>query len=763
MSPQTWQRVKSLYTTALELPRHRRADYLRQQAAEEPRVLAEALRLIEFEDDAPSPRLDALQVPSGLLTNGKRGSLLPGQRLNDRYEIRRFIAAGGFGEVYEADDTERGERIALKLFRPEFATADHVSWLRREVQLARRIQHPNICRVFDFVQNTQASFLTMELLEGETLASYLRREGALSERRALPLIRQIVAALAAAHASGVIHRDLKPGNIMLVPRPDGPLRLVVTDFGLARQSSLDRRTTVSAQSSTAAFGTPAYMAPEQIAGRPPGPPADIYSLGVVLHEMLTGELPFAGDSPLALAVRKTRETPASPLHLAPALRPAWERCILRCLEPNPANRFADVREILTYLDSRTNAALNWKLARRTLRPYAKWRNVAAAAAVLALSLTAWKLWPSTPSPADTTQWERGIFHLHAGEPLQAIRLWQQNPDAVPRTRADIALAWRQLQLPAETGKWLIAEPDRTYKKAVETWLAGDAPAAIALLKTRAATTPTNAEYLADLAHFETLQSGQPSPTWSKVTALRPDHPAAHLQLANLRAAANDHNATERSFLSAATYAQAHQLPELVKAISRRRGLYRLAAGHTDAARNDLATIAAQTFPEGTGAGPCEHKLILQAGVQDDFAAPPDPVSFISPRFRQMTALANRPNSGRFDQEPRDTALAISFPLPPVRICSGQLLINMRRAPGSGADNDILLAGAAPFDSSTVPALQRPLWTGAPNRLKGGIQIELTPEVFANVQRAYAGEPQAFLDLFASDDTDFDYIVLVLVY
>ena len=771
MSPQTWQRVKFIYTAALELPTNGRVDYVRRHAADEPRVLSETLRLLQHQEDGSGARLDALQVPAGLLTNARRGSLLPGQRLAERYEIRSFIALGGFGEVYEAADMERGELVAIKLFRPEFATADQVAWLRREVQMARRVQHPNVCRVFDFVPGERSAFLTMELLAGETLAAFLRREGALTERRALPLIRQIVAALAAAHASGVIHRDLKPGNIMLVPRPDGPIRVVVTDFGLARPATLDRRATVSMPSLAAGFGTPAYMAPEQISGVPPGPAADIYSLGVVLYEMLTGELPFANDSPLALAVRKTREVPAAPTQLAPALRQSWERSILRCLQPDPRRRFAGVCEILTGLESRSTAAVTWKLARRALWRHARTGKLAAAAAVAVLAIFAWSSWPPTPSSADLEHWERGIFSLHAGEPMLAAQRWEASPDTVARTHVDLALAWQQLKLPgrarqslAEVSGLFASRPDRLYRQAVEAFLNGDTAVAEGLLKTRAEAEPADGLLLADLAYLESLRQHKPASRWAEVVRLRPDHAGAHVQLAGIRGDAGDEPGAERAFLAAETYFQAHGQSDMVRAVASRRGLFRLASGHAEAARNDLAPFASQSIP-GSGAGTCEHKILLRAGVEDDFAQPPEPAPFISPRFKSMSAVANRPAPGMFDQRPRDTALAVSFALPPVRICSGQLHLSMRRDPQiAGAENDIVMIGAAPFDADNVPSVQRTLWANVLDNVnKASLDTEITPHTFAAAQRAYAGQPQAFLDIFAADDTDFDFITLLIVY
>ncbi len=772
MSPQTWQRVKSLYSAALERPPADRAAWLRLQAAEEPRVLTEALRLLE-QADTPAGRFEALQIPSGLLSSHRRGALLPGERLADRYEVRRFIAAGGFGEVYEADDTERGERIAIKLFRPEFATADHAAWLRREVQMARRVQHPNICRVFDFVQTPRAAFLTMELLEGETLSTLLRREGALPERRALPILRQIVAALAAAHDHGIVHRDLKPGNIMLVPRPEGPLRVVVTDFGLARQASPDRRATLSLPSATAAFGTPAYMAPEQIAGRPPGPAADIYSFGVVLHEILTGELPFADDSPLALAVRKTRELPVNPATLAPGIRPAWARCILRCLQPRPDKRFPKIADALISLESRSLAAVTAKLAARALRRHARARNFALLAAALALAVFLYNNWPLAPAPDQLKHWERGIFALHAGEPLLAVQAWEQAPPRrLPRLHADLALAWHQLRSPARAQSHLAAAPrlfattpDRQYRAAVAALIENDPTLALQILKDRAAANPADGLALADLAHLESIVANKPSPTWDTVANLRSDHPGAHLHLAALRAAEDEPAAAERAFLAAETYFNAHLQPDLVRAVAARRGRFRLAAGLIDAAKSDLTRSTTPTIPD-TGAGRCEHKILIQSGIRDDFAAPPDPAPFLSSRFQNMPLVRNGVKPGTFDQPPIDSNFALSIPLPPVRICSGQLLVRMRRNPdptGGGAGNDEIMIGVAPFDNIEYAPFRRNLWLGAGADPKAGVNVELGPEVFAAAQRAYAKEPQAYLDIFASDDTDFDYITLLLVY
>ena len=261
-------------------------------------------------------------------------SFTAGCHVGGRYEIVRFIAAGGMGEVYEAVDQVLGTRVALKAVRAAHAgSAPAVDRLKREIALARKVTHPNICRVHDVGEHAGRAFLTMELLGGETLADRLKR-GVLDESEIERIAPQLVAALGALHAAGVVHRDFKSSNIVL----DGE-RVVVTDFGLARstEGSADARLTVDA----ALLGTPAYMAPEQVEGREATPVSDIYALGVVLYEMTTGALPFAEDTPLATATaRLTKDPPV------PDVAARWKASILRCLERAPEDRPRRVEDVL---------------------------------------------------------------------------------------------------------------------------------------------------------------------------------------------------------------------------------------------------------------------------------------------------------------------------------------------------------------------------------------------------------------------------------
>jgi eukaryotic-like serine/threonine-protein kinase len=267
-----------------------------------------------------------------------------GELIADRYRVARFLARGGMSEVYAVQDLELNEAIALKTLGPRFADAVAQARFKREISLARKIGHPNVCRIFDlgrhFSPRTgEVDFLTMELLQGQTVSQYLRQHGAMAAAEALPLVVQMAAGLEAAHAAGVIHRDFKSSNVFLVPgKEGGSLRAVVTDFGVARpldDDSEGEAMTLAGQ----IIGTPAYMAPEQVQGLEVTTAADVYAFGVVLYQMVTGQLPFRGNSPFTTAVKRLTERPESPRAIAPHLSPLWEEVILRCLERDPAARF----------------------------------------------------------------------------------------------------------------------------------------------------------------------------------------------------------------------------------------------------------------------------------------------------------------------------------------------------------------------------------------------------------------------------------------
>src|ERR1700722_4106646 len=320
----------------------------------------------------------------------------PTQLLAGRFKVIRFVARGGMGEVYEAQDEELNERVAVKTARFENAqTAHEIERFRREIQLARKVTHPNVCRTFDVFRNgvssssdsrSQILIVSMELLCGETLAKRIRDRGRFQTSDAVPLGEQLCAGLAAAHRVGVIHRDFKSSNVMLVKspasaaggeQPSSPtFRAVITDFGLAHAEEVEGGTLTRLGD---IVGTPAYMAPEQIDGGAITPATDIYALGVVIYEMLTGLLPFSADTPLATAMKRLNQIAPSPRLHIPDLDPRWESAVARCLERTPERRFASTDDVPLALRGESIA---------TATRFERWRFPAAIAAIVLVLILA---------------------------------------------------------------------------------------------------------------------------------------------------------------------------------------------------------------------------------------------------------------------------------------------------------------------------------------------------------------------------------------
>ena len=278
---------------------------------------------------APSARISS----SSDSFDGAR--FIPGTVLEDRYRIVAMAGRGGMGEVYRAEDLKLSQAVALK-FLPESIAQDGAALARfhREVRIARQVSHPNVCRVFDIGEADGLPFLTMEYVDGEDLATLLRRIGHLPSGKAIEIARQICAGLAAAHDHGVIHRDLKPANVMI----DGRGKVRITDFGLAGVAG-------SFEAGESGAGTPAYMAPEQLAGEDPSVQSDIYALGLVLYEVFTGKRAFEAATLADLRRQRELSSPTKPSVLVKDIDPIVERVILRCMEKDPGKRPASALQV----------------------------------------------------------------------------------------------------------------------------------------------------------------------------------------------------------------------------------------------------------------------------------------------------------------------------------------------------------------------------------------------------------------------------------
>lgn len=281
---------------------------------------------------APSSTM-TIEYPQKILA---KGSLLAG-----RFEVQEKIGTGGMGTVYKVIDRKINEEMAIKILNPEFAPEEEViERFKNELKLARRISHKNVCRLYDLHEEAGTLFITMEYIPGENLDILIRREGRLSAEEASGLAGQIVEGLARAHELGVIHRDLKPRNIMVDPQ--GNVRIL--DFGIARHLGGPELTVAGA-----AVGTPYYMSPEQALGESVDHRTDIYSLGAILFEMVTGRPPFEGESGLAVALKHKSELPRRPRELNPEVPENLDRLIIKCLAKKREDRYQSAEELLAEL------------------------------------------------------------------------------------------------------------------------------------------------------------------------------------------------------------------------------------------------------------------------------------------------------------------------------------------------------------------------------------------------------------------------------
>src|SRR6187200_3406727 len=379
VSPDDFRRIRQVFEAALSRPESERRAYVVQACGNDTLLLMEVERMLAAEaehdglfdrgDLAGTPRLHeglatqcsscgamlgatdrfcrACGTPAGAL-QGDEGRFRAGALFASRFRIVARLGRGGMGEVYRAHDLELGQPVALKFLTGPARAGEYAqavgfderarARLRNEVRLARQLAHPNVCRVYDIGEAHGDLFLSMEYVDGEDLAALLKRIGRVPIDKGVEIARKLCAGLAAAHAKGVLHRDFKPANIMI----DSHGEVRIMDFGLA--AIADQLDTSDARS-----GTPAYMAPEQLAGKEATRQSDVYALGLVLYELFTGKPPFAGRD-LQELQRQRAETPkTTPSTLIPDISPRLESAILRCLEPEPTLRPASALQVAVSL------------------------------------------------------------------------------------------------------------------------------------------------------------------------------------------------------------------------------------------------------------------------------------------------------------------------------------------------------------------------------------------------------------------------------
>ncbi len=288
--------------------------------------------------------------------NPLRETLQSGEVVDERYTVESRIGSGGMADVYCAQDAQLGRRVALKVLHRRFAAdQEFVERFRREASSAAGLQHPNVVQVFDRGELDGTYYIAMEFLEGRTLKQLVVEEGPLEPARAIDITIQVLRAARFAHKRGIIHRDIKPHNVIV----DGEGRVKVTDFGIARAGASDMTET------GAIMGTAAYLSPEQAQGHSVSASSDLYSVGILLYELLTGRVPFDAESAVTIALKQVSEEPAPPRALNPAVSPELEDVVLRALQKDPSRRFVDADDFVAALERVREAPARPDIAQRT--------------------------------------------------------------------------------------------------------------------------------------------------------------------------------------------------------------------------------------------------------------------------------------------------------------------------------------------------------------------------------------------------------------
>jgi len=590
MTPAEWRAVKDLFERCLDAPPELRAALLSDSTVTA-EVRTEAVRLLRnLEAAGPS----FLKPPEAFrrAVFAAAPTLEQGEVLAGRFRVERFLGRGGMGEVYEAFDTELNDRVALKLLVPDLQDDPAASArMRRELQLARRVTHPNVCRLFDLARHEfpwgEREFLSMELLEGDTLAAKVKNDGPLPAGAGLALLKQIAKGLEAAHLAGVVHRDLKPSNIMLTPAAEGT-RAVLMDFGLARRHA----TNEAAVTQTGQIaGTFDYMAPELLAGGAASVASDLFALGKVTLFMATGSLSIDD----------------------PRLAEHWKAAIKRALDPDPERRFKTGGEFVAALEKATVTRRLPALSRRELTA----GGVAAGLALVGGTIWLLSAHAAGREPAEAVRlYETGVDQIRAGSYFAATRSLDRAVNVAPHfalAHARLAEAWIGLQIPEKAtremllarrdGPWSLSDVDRLQFEGIDLTVTRDFAAAAA--KYEQLRSKGGAEFDLDLgrAYERANRIADAKEKYRQVAASSPRSAAAWLRLAVLRSRTGEAGPAIEAFSQAERIYQTNNdlegLVELTRqrgSAAARRGDYREAKAQFAKAR-DTARLAANVPQE----------------------------------------------------------------------------------------------------------------------------------------------------------------------
>jgi serine/threonine protein kinase len=500
MTPELWERLKPLFHNALEEATEDRAAYVAAACGNDPELKKHLEQLLQAEQQNTGTHDAPLANLNGFFED-RSARFQPGELVLGRFRIIRPVGKGGMGEVYEAEDLQLGI-IALKTIRYGVASSsDAFERFRQEVQLARRVTGAQVCRIHELYllpasgKFEATAFLTMEYLEGTTLYEKIQRNGPVPWKQALNIALQICEGLQLIHEQGVIHRDLKTGNIMLCKQADAT-RVVVMDFGLARDFRPDAQQNGRSSATEKAgrslppmiMGTPEYMAPEQFEGKPVSPATDIYALGIILYELVTGLRPYAADTPVAAAIRRAKQ-PLPPSSLRSRVPGQCDRIIERCLEYEPEKRFQSAKEVAKALRA---GPANLENLKRD-RPWILW--FASATLMGLIAGTVVYFWQARqyyhPSPEALRWYDTGLAALREGNNVKATRSLQQaiaQDNHFVMAHARLAEAWANLDFDGTAQReFLLATPggryleplDRMYLDAIHATVTKDSPTEIA--------------------------------------------------------------------------------------------------------------------------------------------------------------------------------------------------------------------------------------------------------------------------------------------